>query len=150
MKLVWSKGVSHSPHLAWGWDISEPRGESRRIPCWQSSSGSAASWLCFCLTDLFCCLFLIGFHSRIDRHFCWRQAPASPFTEEFNFLCAVWNTAVQHSSFKSPPVLKWRAMSTWLPSLHLSTPRLLIACKWIDMISEGCFCTFPTLFGQSH
>lgn len=42
----------------------------------------------------------LDFHSSINKPFCVKRVPASPFTQECNFLCAACNTAAQHSSFK--------------------------------------------------
>lgn len=99
--------------------------------------GLATPPLCFCLPDLFCCLFLTDFHPRINRHSVESQREPLPWRRNFGSFVE------RHSSFKSPPVSVPRSP----PSL---SPRP--GGSWfvneLNVFPEGCFWAFRTLLGQ--
>lgn len=83
-----------------------------RARSWRRSP--ATSPLLFIVMDLFCCLFLLHFHPRINRSFWWEQVPASPFTEALP-LCPV-----EHGSaafFIQISCVETKSPGSWIPSL---------------------------------
>lgn len=81
----------------------------------------------------------LDFHSSINKPFCVKRVPASPFTQECNFLCAACNTAAQHSSFKWALCFETRAeyLAPLPPSPRPAgsalTHELMEFLKWIPV-----------------